>query len=108
MIMPEETAADRVRKFLKAHDPAPEGAVVSRVLTPTEGIDLTFADLETLIMQADTLRHYAEVAHMVIENGPTEGTCVEHLHAHVGQCYRRGLQDGHNQAAQAFITEAPL
>lgn len=34
-------------------------------------------------------------------DGPTEGTCVEHLHVHVGQCYRRGLLDGYTQGLAA-------
>lgn len=71
-----ETAADRVREFLAAR-PLPDGAVVSRVLTPTKGIDLTFEDLQTLVQQADALRSVEATLHMVIEANGHSGDCTQ-------------------------------
>jgi hypothetical protein len=69
MMLPEETAADRVREFLDNHISAERtGGAISTIQRGRQSsLDLTAADLRILVMQADALRHAAPHAHMAME-----------------------------------------
>lgn len=70
------SAADRARAFLAERKPMK--GLDPQHITACNEASLTVADLETLIHQADSLRHYAPFTHRNIEaqyqglDGPTD------------------------------------